>query len=465
MKKRALRITVIIVTFIFAFSINCIGGLIDEEIHTGNAEQKPEANTSNSSEPNVVSVTASDTQLSSVAQSNGEADVSLTPIEEATSIASGLMASGKTDKSVVIATLVSYGYEQTEAEIAFAKASSNNVLDTAAAETDVIDTSVGTDTEPDQTQTDTTTDVQEQAGPETSPKDRVSQGIKPKTKFRNRFVSGEHKSNFWGSNKKKVTEDEKATVTAMLDEGYSLEQISQGFADNGYNVKDTAAVLKESGVSASDAYTVLSSAEVKKAEAEFNNKPKTKFSKRFSGLGKNKETLDDKKQDALKSVVNDMEAGGYDVQGTLDTIVQDLKDNGMSASEVKDFINPKVGDGKPKSKFKGSSSLSKRLNTAVNAINSLRRPTKMTSYGEGEIDLASAMLKAGFSESEVTESFQNGNQKYTKADTQLIVSAGQYNIDHPIGNNNVNTNAVNTNNNNVKTQEDILQRQTQATPI
>lgn len=414
---------VIVIGFICIFSLDAVCGIEDDKVQSSGNTTKPELNTANSVAPKVVTVSNDDTVLTGTQKTNES--TTLTPIETATSVAVGMIASGTTDKSVVKATLVSYGYEQTEAEIAYAKAITSNILaETPKTSNNDIDTKALNTT------------------PAMPAKDRVAQTVttRPAIKFRQRL-------NQQGNNK--VTQNEKDTVNQMISEGYSLEQIAEGFVANRFNSNQTAAIFKEAGVSSMDAYDALSSMAVKKAETNVEKemiKPRTKFAKRF---GKN--TTEQQKQDAIKTTINEMQAAGYDIQGTLDSAVQDLKDNGMSAQEVKDFLIAKVADGKPKAKFG---------NTLYNRIMS-NRVHNMQSYSQGEISLATAMIKAGYTKSEVESTLQSGNYKYTSGDTQMIVSAAEKNISEQASSTLTPASSEIPNAN----ESDILRRNTQAIPI
>ncbi|MFH1061544.1 MAG: hypothetical protein V1747_01500 [Candidatus Omnitrophota bacterium] len=645
MKKKILISIILIIGFVCIFSYDAISKMVEDEIDLSGNTTKDELNSSNSSEPNVVAVSSDDTSLSGTKKA--EAPTTLTPIETATSIAVGMIASGTTDKSVVMATLVSYGYEVTEAEIAYAKASTSDMLESPTADTDpseqgvkseaigttinsqssytanqsktnpdaivdsksavvpdtdsqqtkskdeeeqrpvgkfktgenyeprtilglfkmiilaskngyskeqisgliqkflngedvVINTSSGTvtittnlsrdntsDTEQsttrsetsksgnadpvstpaaatqqengsqdeEQTATQSETSKSGNAAIELQPSAQQSQQVQtgknvqvttettatttatetatnetvtdpeaivptidPKTRVQQMLV----KPNMKFRNTSQVTQAETDTVNEMLDEGYTIEQIAEGFAANGYSSESTAAVFKEAGVSSTDAYKALSSIAIEDAEAKFDQdqgviRPTSKFTANYQA-NQDKEKQE-AKQEAIKSTIDDLEAAGYDVQEVLDEAVQDLKDAGMSAQETKDFLIAKVADGtvKPQAKFYSQNN-------------------QMTSYGDGEVALATAMLKAGYSSSEVTSAFETGNYpnetesyifghgsySYTSADSQVIVSTAEKNISDQAAAN-LTPASPDTSNNN--TQQDILRRNTQAIPI
>ena len=425
MKKKTLRTACAIVAFMLIFSLDGVAAVIDDEITQSTDEEKTEL--VDIDDVTVIEVTESDAELS-LSTNNSSSSIALTPIEEATSVASGLIASGSTDKSVVIATLVSAGFEQTEAEIAYAKASTNNVLDdpttitvsavssesdTEAIISDVDDEEVDTsDIDGATVDEETVVAAVTTSAPETAPSDRVAQTVKPSSKFKNKS----------GLFSKSISEStaEVTTAKSMVDEGYTVEQIVEGFADNGYSTDTISSILNKSGVSAEDAYEALSNHLTETG----SSKPSKKFVKRFGA-----ESAEDKAaQDQVKTVVNTLESAGYEVQDVLDTAVQDLKDAGMTAVEIKDYLNEKVADGKPKSKFKTVTSLKNLVNKVGSFTNKFTssRPLKMTSYGDGETALASAMLKAGFSSETVESAFKSGNQIYTNEDAATIVSSAQY---------------------------------------
>ncbi|MBU1086641.1 MAG: hypothetical protein KKD05_03895 [Candidatus Omnitrophica bacterium] len=437
MKKKNIVISIMVMGFMLISCFNAISGIEDDKIQQIANKLKPELNTANSTEAKVVSTTPDDISLSSTPKSNQS--TTLTPIQTATSVASGLIASGTTDKSVVKATLISYGYEETEAEIAYVKASTSDIL----AETPKKSSNNNIETK--------TLD----AKPTMLATDRVAQTVKtsPVMKFRNLFNKASNK----------VTQNEKDTVTQMIDEGYSIGQIAEGFAGNKYNSSQTAAIFKEAGVSSMDAYDALSGIAVKKAEAsegklmsKLTGKPREKFAKR---LGLN--TPEQQKQEAIKTTVNELQAAGYDVHGILDSAVQDLKDAGMSAQGVKDFMISKVADGKPSLKFRSGKGFISNIILKV-AHNWAIKKSKMASYGDGETGLATAMIKAGYSGSEVSAAFKTGPYSYTNADTQKIVSTAETNISNQAA---ANLTPASPDNKIHNTQEDVLQRNTQSIPI
>ncbi|MBU1042849.1 MAG: hypothetical protein KJ915_00420 [Candidatus Omnitrophica bacterium] len=438
MKKKILISMIMMISFVCIFSGEANSQIIGRKTDGSESEglQKWILKLSNSlgvsSRPNVVAVSSDDTAVTAVQSANEE--TALTPIQTATSVASGLIASGTIDKSVVKATLMSYGYGETEAEIAFTKASTNNVLDNMMVVPVV----------------DKITISQESTMSTLAPGNRVKQGLKPQSKFQKGRIA-----NYMKDPKQTVRQDEINTTTEMLDEGYTVVQVAQGFAANGYTSAKTAAIFQASGISAKDAYNALSSMGIGEGKGSILKSWAAVF-KRFGSNVMIKDRQETQKQEAIKSTVNDLASAGYDVTEVLGVVVQDLKDTGMTAQQTNDFLIEKVADGtgKPIANFRNAGNIS--LSSIVGVIQGRKNggSVSMTSYGQGEIALASAMIKAGYSTSEVASSFKTGSYSYTNADTQKILS--QTNISNPASPD------TTTNNN---TQEDLLKRNTQALPI
>ena len=114
-----------------------------------------------------------------------------------------------------------------------------------------------------------------------------------------------------------------------------------------------------------------------------------------------------------------MKSAGYDVTSILGGMVTDLKNAGMSAKEVLETVIADVAGAKPANKFKSGFS------------GIFRSSPQFSTYGEGEVELAAAMLSAGFSEAEVDAAFQNKNGKfygaysYTIGTRKAIISEAQ----------------------------------------
>jgi len=454
---RALKIMLIITVFILSFTRFSISALEDEKLHTSSDHE--DAQVSDNNNTPVVTTSATD-HLISNNHAVGE-DKSLTPIDNAASLASGYIQAGKSKDEIIKTLTDNMGYTQTEAAIAYSKAESKITVEPQA---DSVSTALTAQTE--------NTQESAEATPQKSAKDRVAEGTgqKPGTKFRHivssrKVENNTEEGNSWTilTSSRAVTEKEKNTVTEMLDEGYSIEDIAQGFADNGYSTADIAAIFKKAGVSAEDAYSALSKIEIKKAEAKAEQqKPRAKFRRHKNDPNWKENDLEKRKneakQGAVLEVLDTMEKAGYDVKSAVDGAVQDLKDAGMSANQVYNAVISKVADGKPKHKFTG------RIWSRSN-IKFYTKP-HMESYGEGEAALAAAMIKAGYSKEEISAQFENKNRyygyySYSFGDREMIMSQAEHNLN----NTNQQNNDVSSNSTNTDTQEDILKRQTQATPI
>jgi hypothetical protein len=350
------------------------------------------------------------------------------------------------------------GYTPLESEIAYSKASVNTKpaqITTQAQATSgagsmgAEQTTLKADTaEPENTKTNQ---------PAVSAADRVTQGVgtQPRYKFRS-------------ANSAQRREKEVTTVKDMLSEGYSITDIAQGFIDNGYTARQVIGTFKDAGVSADDTFNALSTIVVDKSqEANKQQKPMAKFktnSKLTARWEKQQQEQENKiKQTAIKGLVEQMSAAGYDIEPALGGIVQSLKDAGMSAAEVKDFLIGKVSDIKPTAKFRGHG--------IVRAILWIfnRNPT-MESFGKGEVSLAAAMLNAGYSADEVKASFAHkngtfklfyGQYSYTSEAISGIMSGAQQIIKAENQEQTLNTSGAQNNNLN----DDINKRQTQAVPL
>jgi len=218
--------------------------------------------------------------------------------------------------------------------------------------------------------------------PTLSAQERVQQGIsapaakfKPTAKFKNR------------NNDKAVT-----TVTEMVTEGYSINQIAEGFKGNGYSTAEIADIFKKAGIGADDTYTALSS--IALADAEASVKPKGKFMKiaiaiqgneQWQAMQENKVVAAQKA--ALKNVCQEMISAGYSLEPALGNIAADLKNHGMSAKETYKTLIGNVANVTPTGKF-------------------TVQPRQ--TFGDGEVALAAAMLDAGYTQDEVRTAFEQG---------------------------------------------------------
>jgi hypothetical protein len=436
----------------------------DEMIHADNAN-KAELNASDSDQE-VIPVGSDDVFLNT-SNSNGIGQHNLSAIENATATATGLISAGKTEGEVISA-LGGMGYTPLESQIAFAKAStglSQQTNQVSEAEPD----SVTTDTAVQATAATTTESTSEEAAAEdqTSLKpaaDRVKEGVTPATR-REKFVTQMNQNNENGTYT--PTDKEISTVKNMLSEGYTNDEIAQGFVDNGYSTAQVSSIFNKSGVSASDTYSAVSKIAISEAEAGVTDqKPTAKFKTKNSDKWEQKwqsqqdAAKNQAKQDAILSTVNEMKAAGYEIDGALDTIVSDLESTGMSAQEVKDALIEKVADGKPRTKFKGQGSWIKAW------ISNSRQP-QMTSAGEGEIALATAMINAGYSKEEVQAIFEkSGSYSYTADAVKTIMSGAQQRIDSQSQTQTQPQASQTTGSTQTSTlEDDINRRQTQANPI
>ena len=432
--KKILNIICIVSAFIFTFTQIAVSGIQDDKLHQDSKIE--DAQVDNSQNTKVVTVSQDDTMINGSQQL--QQDTGLSSMENATSLATGYIQANMS-KEEIISTLTSdLGYTQTEAEIAYSKASVT------------LESQQGISS-----QTTTTEESIQEEDRDVSAKGRVKQGItrSPRSKFltrRIRKTAGEGGITF----KKKVTNDETSTVKEMLDEGYSIEEIAEGFSQNNYSTTDIIAVFKGAGVSAGDTYKALSKMVISKAEAKVEKeKPKSKFMRRI--LKRSEKDSEARKKnankDAVKSLLSQMKRAGYDINGAIDGAVQDLKDAGLSTSEAFWSVYPLIETKKPSSKFRkvwGIASFRKKIKT------------NKSKYGEAEYAMAAAMMKAGYEKGEISAEFK---KSYSAKEVLMIMSAGETRF-LKSQNNQTNTNSTN-NIDNTNTQQDIIKRQTQSTPI
>ncbi|MBU4304177.1 MAG: hypothetical protein KJ893_00900 [Candidatus Omnitrophica bacterium] len=419
-----------------------------------NTEKKTESNVNNP----IATIPVSQ-DISVVNGTQASSDNSLSPGTTAQAVASGYIESGKT-KGEIISSLIQIGYSQTEAEIAYSKASVNYVVQPQAVVVSGSIASAASSALEAQTEetinTANTVEPVQQKTEELKPAEqRITEGLGQNIRPRGKF----------GARVKNNYTQEGNIAKDMLNEGYTVEQIVDGYAKKGYAGAKIAKILNIAGVSASDAYQALSTASISKAEAAvYTIKPTGKFKSIFKSIIKTLiiklgQTQEQKletrenaaRQEAIKSTVNEMQAAGYDIKPALDSIVQNLKDTGMSAQQAKDFLISKVADGKPRAKFHGGWFIS-------------RTQPRMTSAGEGEINLAAAMLQAGYSKEEVQSTFESKRGRfyvaysYTPGAITGIMSAAENRI-------NGTNQPRQTTNTNTQLESDILKRATNALPI
>lgn len=446
--KKIFCITSILTIFVLVLCPLAISGIQDEKlIEESNVE---DAELSSNQEPTVVTVSQDDPVVAESEPTNQ--DTGLSPIDNAASLAVGYVEAGMSRDDVITVLTTDLGYTDTEAKIAYSKASAqvSSAEDNTVSET-VIEES-----------------IEEEAVPELAAKDRVNEGIskKPGRKFFRRSISRDREGNV--TYKKIVTDEEKATVTEMLDEGYTTEQIAEGFYGNDYSSRDIIAVFQESDISASDTYNALNTTEISEAEEKaVSNKPRAKFKNSKSKLlnriykrqqAKYEQGIVDAKENAVTGLLKDMKAEGFDISGSLDGAMQDLKEVGLSADEAYDAVSSIALPNRPSAKFRKTKFFKK--------WNKNKEP-----HGDAEYALAASMLNAGYEKSEVHVAFE---QHYTAEDTSAIMSEAELRVTN-VQNTQTNVNSTdtidNTNANstdtidNTNTEQDILQRQTNSIPI
>ncbi len=432
-RKKIVHIICFVLTFIFSSSNFCRGSFLNEfQQQESNIE---EAQLDNSQDPKVVSVSQDKAGLNGSGQA--QQDKGLSPIENAAALATGYIKAGMKKEEIQKVLTTNLGYTDTEAEIAYSKASA----ELCSAQENSIQTA----------------DIIEENGEietlEVSAKDRVKQGISknPRSKFTRFKVKHIKERGFYF--KKKATVAETNIVKEMLGEGYSIEEVAEGFAQNSYSTNDIIAVFKGAGVKAGDTYTALSKMVISEAEAKVGKvKPKSKFMDRI--LKRREKDLEARKKnakkDAVKGLLTEMKIAGYDIKGAIDAAVHDLKEAGLSTSEAFSSIYPLIETKKPFRKFKGGwpGKIKEKLKRIRNT------------YGEPEYTMAAAMLKAGYEKSEITAAFK---KIYSDKDVLMIMSSGETRFLNS-QNNQTNINSTNTIDN-TNTQQDIINRQTQSTPI
>jgi len=313
--------------------------------------------------------------------------------------------------SDIHAALLNAGFSQAEADAAvpvalrsegqFFTTNSNDPGSVAAEEVLIDPNPLSTDVTTQDVTTQTTT-IQDETGPAevanvgqdtvqtptVSAQARIKQELsKPKTKFAKLLWNITNKNKQYSS-----ASEEVKIATQMIAEGYTIDQIANGFKGNGYSTSAIAEIFKEAGVGADAAYTALSS--IALADAEASVKPKGKFTKIFIAIHGNEQwqamqenKVVDAQQAALKQVCQEMAAAGYDLEPALGNIAADFKAHGMSAKQTYKALIGNVANTTPTAKF-----------TA--------QPRQ--TFGDGEVALAAAMLDSGYSQDQVQNVFKQG---------------------------------------------------------
>ncbi|MBU0633507.1 MAG: hypothetical protein KKB82_03325 [Candidatus Omnitrophica bacterium] len=239
---------------------------------------------------------------------------------------------------------------------------------------------------------------QVQAAPTMPASERVAQGVgqKPTRKFSGigGIIAAIFKAKTGNAMQK-----EKNTTTQMINEGYSITEIAQGFKANGYSTKEIANIFEKAGVGVEDAYTALSTVALAEAQASVEQqRPGPKFKMRNQAFPGGWEAKWQEQQDtdltaasqaALKGVTRELIDAGYDIQPALGNIATDMKANGMSAKETYKVLIGCVSDAKPVGK-------------------TIFRTSPIQTFGDGEVALAGAMMNAGYGEAEVRTAFEQG---------------------------------------------------------
>ena len=445
--KMMINIISVVIACVFIITPLAVSGIQDDKFIQGNKTEQ--AQLGSTQEAKVVTVSKDDPLISGSAQP--QQDQGLSPIENAASLAVGYVQAGMSREEIITVLTTDLGYTETEAKIAYSKASAQTASE-----------------QPNSAKAPVAQDTSQEEAPGTPAADRVKEGIgnKPRFKFRSFLLNRNEDGGI--TFKKRVTADETNTVKEMLGEGYSIEDIAQGFADNNYSTKDIIAVFQKAEVSASDTYSALSKTEISKAEEKAaNQKPSAKFknskSKFLHKIYENRQSkyeqgIVNSKKDAVTGLLGDMKEAGFDISGSLDGAVADLKAAGLSASEAYDAVKPIAVPNRPSAKFRNNK-LWQKFSDRIYKIANKTKPSS-AAYGEAEYALAASMLKAGYAKSEIAAEFKG---TYKAKDVLMIMSAGETRFNNS-QNTQTNSNSNNTINN-TNTQQDILRRKTQAIPI
>lgn len=303
----------------------------------------------------------------------------------------GLAEQGLTDKQITEEVNNTFmgerSYSATAITISIEKAKAAvQPQDTTASEP-VLETAVAVVTEvmAEQTQAEQT-----QAKPTMPANERVAEGIAEVARPRGKFAK--LNSSLWSGR-------QTDTAQKMLAEGYSATEIAQGFKANYYSTDQIARIFKQAGVGVKDAYTALSTVALAEVKANVEQqKPGSKFRsiifRVFRQVNPQHTELTAAKQDALKGITQELIDAGYDLQPALPNIVSDMKANGMTAQETFKVLIGHVYtvDTTGQRPFK---------NFKINP--------QQTTFGNGDVALASAMFGAGYFEAEITSAFQNKN--------------------------------------------------------
>ncbi|MCK5492452.1 MAG: hypothetical protein KAJ14_05005, partial [Candidatus Omnitrophica bacterium] len=129
-KTKTLKICCIAIVFIFTFTNSGIGGLVDEKLHQNADLEDSQVNNNQ----NAIVVTTSNTDQLITNEEYIPQDNNLSPIDNATSIASGYIQAGKSEDEVFL-SLTDMGFTEVEAEIAYAKANAGLQTEDAASTT------------------------------------------------------------------------------------------------------------------------------------------------------------------------------------------------------------------------------------------------------------------------------------------------------------------------------------------
>ncbi|MBU2063165.1 MAG: hypothetical protein KKF93_02100 [Candidatus Omnitrophica bacterium] len=240
---------------------------------------------------------------------------------------------------------------------------------------------------------------QVQAAPTMPASERVAQGVEQKPTRKFSGIIGGIIAAIFKAKTGNAMQKEKNTTTQMINEGYSITEIAQGFKANGYSTKEIANIFEKAGVGVEDAYTALSTVALAEAQASVEQqRPGPKFKMRNQTFPGGWEAKWQEQQDtdltaasqaALKGVTRELIDAGYDIQPALGNIATDMKANGMSAKETYKVLIGYVSDAKPVGK-------------------TIFRTSPIQTFGDGEVALAGAMMNAGYGEAEVRTAFEQG---------------------------------------------------------
>ncbi len=389
--SRGKRIACTVALFVLFFSLNTASAsqnvLTDQQ-----KNQIPALNSDESTKQ--IPVSGDDVAVSDQsASSQGTQQVSSS--DTAKALAYGYAKAGK-DKKTIIGNLQNMGYSPLESQLAYTSA-----VNQLSAEKNTAENTASVTTQTEQTAAQQTTQTTTEDSTKTTQEPalkyletKTGVVVAPLAKFKS---------------KKQLISDAASTAKDMLGKGYSTDEIAAALKKMDYSTTQTAQIFKQAGVSASDAYSAISKVELKQMDSYYSNTkkgPTAKFRTLFTAKYNSKA---DAEQHAITGVMKSMQSAGYDTSSFLDGAVSDLKATGMSAGQIFNQAIKDVAEAKPAAAPASSPQLS--------------------TYGQGEVNLAKAMLKSGFSETEVSNAFQNQNNttsgaySYTKTTTDAIISA------------------------------------------